>query len=520
MSFSLNKREILKKTAQTGTMTLVSRFLGIIREVLLAQFFGVGAMSDAFYAALRFPNTLRHIFAEGAMSAAFIPVFVKSLKEGDKKEASGLMSVSFLFFEGVVLALYLFVFLKTDWAMKGLAPGFSQEQLSYAIPFLRILFPFLFLVSSSTLLAGALNAVNCFAIPAFGVVIWNMFFIAGAVCAIYFIPSPSCVCAGVIVGGFFWLLLNTVFYLKYGFSFGGITSKVITDFKSVLTKFLPCFFGVGIVEFNLFISGILASYLPKGSLTLLYYGQRFMNVPLGVFAVGFSNIMLAHFSRVVLYAPKRLNFYVLETTKFITWLIFPITLFLIFISNHLFTNVMLAKTKDAFLASQGTWILVIYLSGLFFFCLNKSLLTIFYALKDTTSTTIALVCSAFVNLGGDALGIYYYGVYGFAAAASASGIIVTSICFYFLYKKHKFTFYAGNYLNFLARYLIQLGTFCCLFLSGYFLILWYAKTSSLYNFFNVGIGYWIIVFSLASLSMLLMFLTRKLFGIHLHFLDK
>jgi putative peptidoglycan lipid II flippase len=520
MSLSLNKKEILKKTAQAGSMTLISRILGILREFLLANFFGIGAMSDAFYAALRFPNTLRHIFAEGAMSAAFVPVFVKSLKEGDKKDASGLMTISFLFFESIVLILYIFVLLKTEWAIKIISSGFSQKQLSYAIPFLRILFPFLFLVSASTLFAGALNAVNCFAIPAFGVVIWNIFFIAGALYANYMAASPNYVCAGIILGGFFWLLMNTVIYFKYGFSFGRITPKVVTDFKSVLSKFLPCFFGVGIVEINLFVSGNLSSFLPEGSPTLLYYGSRFMNVPLGVFAVTFSNIMLAHFSRMVLYAPKRLSFYILETTKFVTWAILPVTLFLIFISNHLYTNVMLAKTKDPVLASQGAWILIIYLSGLLFFCLNKSLLTIFYALKDTTSTTIALTCSAFVNLAGDALGIYYFGVYGFAAAASASGIIVTLMCFYFLYKKHRFTFYTGNYLNFLAKYLLQLGAFCFLFLSGYFSILWYVKTSSLYNFFNVGYGYWLIVFSLGSLSMLLMFLTRRLFGIHLHFLDK
>ncbi len=520
MSLSLNKRDILKKTAQTGAMTLISRFLGIAREILLAQFFGVGAMSDAFYAALKFPNFLRHIFAEGAMSAAFVPAFVKSLKEGDKKEASGLMTVSFLFFEGVILLLSIFVFFKTEFVMWLLAPGFSQERLNYAIPFLRILFPFLLLVSSSTLLAGALNAVNCFAIPAFGVVLWNICFVGGAIVALYFIPSATVICIGIIVGGFAWLAMNTFFYLKHGFMLGHISSKSIKEFKSVLAKFLPCFFGVGIVEINLFVSNILASYLSVGLPTLLYYGSRFMNIPLGVFAVAFSNVMFAHFSRVVLYAPKRLNFYILEVTKFVSWMIIPATIFLMFVSNHLFSNVMLAKTKDPVLASQGAWILIIYLSGLFFFCLNKSLLTIFYAMKDTTSTTIALACSALVNIMGDALGIYYFGAYGFAAAASASGMIVTVLCFYFLHKKHHFTFYFANYFNFLARYVAQLVLASIIFLTEYFLILWLVKDTSWTNFFNIGIGYWIIVFGLGGVVMLFAFLTRKQFGIKLHFLNK
>jgi putative peptidoglycan lipid II flippase len=520
MSLSLNKRDILKKTAQTGSMTLISRFLGMIREILLAQFFGVGAMSDAFYAALKFPNFLRHIFAEGAMSAAFVPSFVKSLKEGDKKEASGLMTLSLLFFEGIILIFTIVVVFKTDFFMRLLAPGFSQERLAYAIPFLRILFPFLLLVSSSTLFAGALNAVNIFAIPAFGVVLWNIFFVLGAITALYFIPSSNVICAGVILGGFAWLALNMFLYFKKGFGLGHISPSSIKDFKIVLTKFLPCFFGVGIVELNLFLSGILASYLSVGLPTLLYYGSRFMNIPLGAFAVAFSNVVFAHFSRVVLYAPRRLNFYILEVTKFVSWVIIPVTLFIMFISTHLFTNVMLAKTKDPLLASQGAWILIIYLFGLLFFCLNKSLLTIFYALKDTVSTTIALSCSAIVNICGDLLGIYYFGAYGFAAAASASGMIITLLCFYFLHKKHKFTFYTGNYFNFLARYMIQLAISCVTFISSYFLILWIVKNTYFDHFFNVGLGYWIMVFGLGVAVMLFMFFTRKMFGIRLHFLDK
>src|SRR3989304_7745755 len=156
MNHHLSKKSILKKTAQVSLLTFLSRMLGIVREFLFVQFLGVGAVSDAFIAAFKLPNFFRHIFAEGALSASFVPAIVKTVREGNREEANGLITISFLFFEGLVLLLYGFILLKTEWVFYLLAPGFSAEQLAYAVPFLRILFSFLFFISSSALLAGAL----------------------------------------------------------------------------------------------------------------------------------------------------------------------------------------------------------------------------------------------------------------------------------------------------------------------------------------------------------------------------
>ena len=105
----MQKRKLLKRTAQVGSMTLLSRFLAIIREVFIMRFLGVGALSDAFFTAWRLPNFFRKIFAEGALSAAFIPVFVRLVRKEKREQANGLMSISFLFFEGILLFLCLFV---------------------------------------------------------------------------------------------------------------------------------------------------------------------------------------------------------------------------------------------------------------------------------------------------------------------------------------------------------------------------------------------------------------------------
>ena len=520
MNLHLSKRDILKKTAQFGGFTFLSRVLGIIREVLIARFFGVGAISDAFIMSFRLPNFFRQVFAEGALNASFIPAFVKTVKEGKREQSNGLMTLSFLAFESVILLMYLFVFFKTEWVIKMIAPGFSQEQTAYAIPFLRILFPFLFFVSSTTIFAGVLQSINCFSVPAFGPVLWNLVYVGSLLLALYWHLSPNVVCFGIIFGGFLWLAMNAFFYFKYGFRIGKITSDVVVLFKEVLTKFFPCLFGVSIVELNLFVGTVVASYLPIGSLTLLYLSSRFMNIPLGVFAVALSNILLSHFSRIVLYAPRRLNFYILEVAKLVTWVILPSMLFLMFASEPLFATVLLAKSGNPQQAAMGANLLIIYLIGLIFFSMNKILLSIFYSLKDTKSTMVASSISALVNVGGDILGMLLFGVYGIAGAASLSGVVMTIASFYCLRKKHKFRFYSGRYFSFLWRYLAQLLFVTGAFLWGHGLFTLLIKNTYCSHFFIKGFGFWLLTGALGALSMLFLFFTKKIFGVKLHFLDK
>ncbi|KKQ33143.1 MAG: hypothetical protein US49_C0002G0038 [candidate division TM6 bacterium GW2011_GWF2_37_49] len=520
MNLHLSKRDILKKTAQFGSFTFLSKILGIIREVLIARFFGVGAISDAFIMSFRIPNFFRQVFAEGALNASFIPAFIKTVKEGKREQSNGLMTLSFLAFESVILLMYVFVFFKTEWVIRLIAPGFSQEQIYYAIPFLRILFPFLFFVSSSTLFAGVLQSVNCFAVPAFGPVLWNIVYVGSLILALYWHLSPNIVCFGIIFGGFLWMVMNAFFYLKYGFRVGKITSDVVILFRDVLKRFLPCLFGVSIVELNLFVGTVVASFLPTGSLTLLYLSSRFMNIPLGAFAVALSNILLSHFSRIVLYAPRRLNYYILEVTKLVTWVILPSVLFLMFVSEPLFSTVLLVKSGNLQQTTMGAGLLRTYLIGLLFFSMNKILLSVFYSLKDTKSTMIASSISALVNVGGDISGMLLFGAYGIAGAASLSGLVMTVACFYFLRKKHKFRFYSGRYFDFLWRYLAQLLFVIASFLWGHGLFTLLIKNTYCSHFFINGFGFWVLTGALGALSMLFLFYTKKMFGIKLHFLDK
>lgn len=528
MNLHLSKKSILKKAFQVSSLTLLSRIFGSIREMLQARYFGVGAISDAFVAAFRIPNLFRHVFAEGALSASFVPAIVGSVKKGEQEEANGLMTLAFIFFEGFVVLMYLILLAGTPFIVQYLiAPGFSEEQVAHTVPFLRILFPFLIFVSSSALLGGALQAVNHFFAPAFAPALMNIFYVGTLVLCLSYNLSATVLCLGILLGGLAWFLLHLFFYLRKGMAFGPITPAAKKIFKKVLWKFLPCLFGVSIFEINLFIGGIVASYLPEGSMTLLNYGSRFMNIPLGMFAVALSSIFLPHFSRTVLYAPRRLSFYLLEVSKLACWIIIPATLFCVFVSRNFFAHFLLEKKASAAQIDQVIVIFMIYAAGMLFFSLNKILLSLFYSMRDTWSTTIASGASALINLIGDLIWLKLFftydlksvAPYGVALNAVLAGFTLMFGCFVFLKRRHKFSLYAGNFFNFLWRYLVQLSLGTALFYFAYMLAQRYFATTAWAQFFATGIGFWPLTGGLALAIMWLMHRTKNIFGIKVYFLD-
>ena len=520
MSHNLTKKSILKKAAQFGSVTFLSRIFGIIREMLLARVLGVGAISDAFLMALKIPSFLRRIFAEGSLSAAFVPVFVKRIRNKEFKIANSLMSSTFIFFEGIVFLLVVLVVLFPRYVFYFAAPGFTAEQLEYAIPFLRILFPMLFFYSTNALFAGALNSVNHVLIPASGPVVMNIVLIIFLLGAKFFGFSLTTVCYGILLSGLivFFMHLTTFFY--YNFKFERPVKESNKSLRIVLTKFLPSLLGVSIIEINLFADTAIASYLKAGSVSMMHYAGRFMNLPIGVFAVGFATIILPHFSRYASYAPKRLKFQIFESTKLITWLTLPAMIFLMFVSEEIFTILMFGKVTTLENALIAKSLLIVYLTALVFYCLNKVLVNVFYAMNNTVTPTIALVISSVINVVANIYGMIYFGALGIAASTAFSGVILTVLYFLFLHKKYNFKFYYARYFNFLLRYLFQLTLVSAFFLGLYWLSFYGLAFTTYYEFFRNSFGYWLIVMPLAGISGLLIYLTRKLFGIKLYFLSK
>lgn len=518
---SFGKKSILKNVAGIGGLTLLSRFLGITREILLVRFLGVGTISDAFLTAYKLPNSLRKIFAEGALSAAMVPTLVSIVHTEGKEVVNRLMSLAFIVFEGVLLVLCGLVIWKAKFVIGIVAPGFSPLQVNYTVPYLQILMPFIFFLSSSALLAGALQSVRHFFVPAFSPALLNIVFISSLIfCLTRSLPVEA-LCFFILFGGFVQLTVHVVTYIRLGFGFGVIDSRARYYFKKVMIKFLPCLLSMSIMEIGLFVDTAFASYLRPGSVSLVYYANRFMGIPLGVFAVSLSTVLLPYFSRIAMYAPKRLSFYLLEAAKLVFWVTIPTLIVMSFFSEKIFATLFLSKKFSLDQVAEAGTILTAFLMGLFFFSLNKILLNIYYAKHNTWIPTVITIFAVGVNIVLDFFFIRIFQATGLALATSISFALQVMLLILLLQKKFDVQLYWGAFFTFVYRFVLQISIVLAgvygLYRIGEFLV--GRLPESLARFFLHSFGFWLWVGPLVGLVFLIIFATRKWFKVQLYFLD-
>lgn len=547
MSSVLHKKSILEKTVQVGGSTLLSRLFGIVREILMVRYLGAGAVSDAFLTAFKIPNSLRKIFAEGALSAAYIPTFVHMIKRNDKRDIDGVMSLSFLVIQGLLAALCVLMVWQADFVIRIIAPGWYDvgdasyhflgvplpaawfgsghplEQVAYAIPFLRVLMCIIIFISSSWLLASALQAVNHFFVPAFSPVLLNIVFVGALLGGLYFdvpISSPY-LSYMIVIATIVQFALHLAMYFNLGFSFGAITAKTWHYFGLILTKFFPVMLSMSVMEVSTFIDTSFASYLPKGSVSLIHYANRFMGIPLGVFATAFATILLPHFSRITAYAPRRLSFYLLETAKFILWVTFPVFLLMSFFADKIFHTIFLSDKFTIMQVHEAAYILIAFLTGLFFASFNKILLNMYYALHNTKVPAVISVLAIGLNVVLNSVFIIPMQATGLAFASSLSWALQTImfvVCLHYLFD---FNIYVVPFARFCMRYFVQCSVLGSLFYCVYSTISWliavYLPTlsDSLLN----GLLLWFWVGPLCMALFGLLWYTRKPFGVRVYYLD-
>ncbi len=518
----LTKKSIIEKTIQVGSSTFLSRILGLVREVALGHYLPLGIVSDAFFTAFKIPNMLRKIFAEGALSAAFIPTIVGLEKKGEREQVNSLISLSFIIFQGSLLSFCTLAFIFADRIIAITTPGFGAEQVAVTLPLFKILIFFIIFLSSSSLLAGALQSVHHFFIPAFSPVLLNVIFISGAVLGAYYNLPVEYLCYAILFAGFIQFLMHLFVYFKLNFNFGAINKISWNNFNDLLKRFFPVLFSMSLMEIILFLDESLASYLPAGSITLVYYANRFMGIPLGVFATAFSTILFPHFSRISTYAPKRLSFYLFESTKFIFWVTIPVTILMIFFADKIFITLFLSDKFPMSKVPEATNILIAFVLGLFFFSLNKILTNIYYSVKNTFTPTIISVVAGLINLTLNFILMRWFFATGLAIAMTISlGLIQTTLLLFVLVKKYNFNIYPKHFIKFLYKYIIQLCTALVGFFSVYYLLNKMIQTmpATLAKFLLVKVGFWLWVGPLCMLFFIVLYKLNKIFGTKLYFLD-
>ena len=369
------------------------------------------------------------------------------------------------------------------------------------------------------MLSGALQAVHHFTVPAFSPALLNIIYIIGlSICWYLDLPIPY-LAFFVIFGGFLQFLLHIFMYFRLKFTFARPDRATYAIFRGILYKFLPCVITMSAMEISLYIDSQFASYLPQGSISLVTYASRFMGIPLGIFGAAFSTILLPHFSRISSYAPKRLSFYLFEATKLILYLTLPALVLMGYFSYEIFFT--LFKNFSLAQVQESSWLLRVFLSGLFFFSINKILLSLYYSLNNTLIPTLITLVATVCNTLFNWFFITFLGSYGLALGTALSGFIQTVLFFWILRTKFKFRLYWPALGQFFMRYMVQLGSMTALFFVIYKLMFTIIKSlSTPYAHLlldTVGFWFWVGPLSLAFFGLL--YITRLQFGIKLYFLD-
>lgn len=516
-----SKRYIAQQTAKVSKYTLISRMFALVREVLITQFLGANASSDAFFTAFKIPNALRKIFAEGALSAAFIPTAVQIVHVKGKEGIHSLMTLMFLVFEGIVILLCGLTMLYAEQIIWFIAGGFSHEQVLQAVPWLRILVPFVLCISSAALLTGPLQSVGNFFVPAFAPIILNVVFITGLLICMHFKLSTTALCWFILLGGFCQFLWHLYAYLSTPFLFGNLRREDIPVLLTVGKKFLQSLVGSSIEEINLFVSTSFASYLARGSLSILRYANQFINIPLGVFVTAFSTVLLPHFSRVSIYAPKRLSFYLLEAAKVILWIILPVIFLMGFFSEKIFLTIFVSEKFTEQNALSTALILRILLISLACASLNKIMRSIYYSLHETRVPGIVALVATTVDASLSWYLLYRLQLVGLAIAMATSSVVQTVLFAVILHYWFGITVYIRPLLAFLFRYGIQL----CISIIG-FILVYYTIVYTISRYLtewehllmNTAL-FWSWAMPLSALFAATLYLLRGTFGIRLYFVD-
>jgi len=287
----MSSSRLLKSTGVVGLMTLLSRVLGFVRDVLFAAAFGAGAAMDVFLLALKIPNFGRRVFAEGALSQAFVPVFTEVKATGTQEDVRSLFDVVAGTLGGVLSLVTLIGCLGAPILIWVFAPGIATDPARHALAseLLRWTFPYLMLISLTALGGAVLNSYGRFAVPAFTPVILNLCLIATV-----FIDSESVrvLAVGVFVAGVLQLLFQLPWLARLGLwprpRWGGRDPNV----RRIVKLMAPIVFGSSVAQISLLLDTVIASLLFAGSISWLYYADRLMEFPLGIFSIAVATVIL------------------------------------------------------------------------------------------------------------------------------------------------------------------------------------------------------------------------------------
>jgi putative peptidoglycan lipid II flippase len=388
---------LVRSVATVGSLTLVSRLLGFVRDILIAALLGAGPLADAFFVAFKLPNFLRRLFAEGAFNAGFVPMFARTLEGEGRAAAKAFAEQAQAIQLAVLVPLVLLMIAAMPWVILVIAPGFEPGSVRYegAVELSRITFVYILFIALVALYGGVLNSFGRFAAAAAAPILLNLCLIGGLALSALWLDAPARALAwGVAAAGLLQFLWLRLALQREGMALALCRPRLSPEIKRLFTLILPGALGAGVAQINLFIDVMIASLLPPGAVSYLYYADRVNQLPLGVIGIAVGTALLPLMSRQlragqVAHAMHNQN----RAIELALLLTVPAAVALMVLCVPIVSVLFERGAFDAEASRATSAALAAYALGLPAYVLIKVLTPGFFAREDTrTPVKIAIVC--------------------------------------------------------------------------------------------------------------------------------
>jgi len=430
---------VTKAAGVVGSATLLSRILGLVRDVVIAGFFGASLSSDAFFMAFRIPNLLRRLFAEGSLTISFIPVFTEYLTTKGSDEAFEMARSALRLLSVILTACAVIGILFAPLIIRIIAWGWvdQPDKFEITVVLTRIMFPYIFFIGLVALAMGILNVLGHFAAPALAPVFLNLAMIGSV-----FLLSPHFdqpiigLALGVLIGGVLQLALQIPFLRRKGFRLGGKTAWLHPGLKRVGVLMVPAVFGAAVYQISNLVDALLASFLPEGSVSYLYYADRIVQFPLGIFAIALATAVLPSLSRQAANddMPGMKNTFG-HAMRLIFFITLPAMIGLIVLREPIVALLFKRGAFDAESTRMTAYAVLFYGIGLWAFSAVRIVFSTFYAMQDTRTPVVMASLSLVAKIGLSVILMRYLAHGGLALATSLASMLNFGLLIWALRKR-------------------------------------------------------------------------------------
>ena len=478
---TVKKSQLFRSTSIVAGMTLLSRILGFIRDVMIAQVFGAGAAFDAFVIAFKLPNFLRRLFGEGAFSQAFVPVLTELRGQQPHEQTRDFVNRIFGTLGLIVLLVVALVEIIAPLVVMLFAPGFVNDpvRLTLTTHMLHITFPYLLLIVMTACSGAVLNTHNRFSIPAFTPVLLNVAMIIAAAFFTHFFHEPVYALAwGVVCGGVMQLAIQLPCLKKIGLLPRPKLGFRDPGVKRVMKLMVPALFGVSVAQISLLIDNFFASFLQAGSLSWLYYSDRLTYLPLGVAGVALATVVLPNLSRHHANQDHDVFCKTLDWALRMVLLIgFPAAIGLLVLAGPIISTLLQHGAFNHFDVMMTRKSLIAFAIGLPGFMLIKVLASGFYSQQNIKTPVKIAAVAMLVNFLLNAALIVPLKHAGLALATSLAALLNAGLLWKLLLRRNRYQPQAGWLVYFIRLLIANVAMAAVLwYLSGHVLLWMQAST--------------------------------------------